>query len=366
MTKKRRFHPGEVWWEALCDFRNELHEHIEGAKKDQRRFQNGRLFKSLVKRIKAEATGKDEWVALFACYQFVTDTSRCDRFFLHYPERTELTFDFSSAPLTKQQVRDVAKLVNERKLGYDQARRLHGEEMAARELSSPRSFCSSLAKEFAKTPEHSLNQLNFRVRSIASWIEAQESFSQWLVFKELHSAWRGNRDERAHAIQACYLSQLPQRLLAKTQHRGREVIGAYLPPELHVGTNYDNKPWNAGQWASILKQAAGLTEKTYDCTELEKLVWWCYPVFRRYKWNTREVLNVASEREIDFEKEKAGIDKLIRFQKYWIRRGLRFTGGKQKQNRTPPLAEFVRRVVLPDSEKMWGSLGGFLFPPKKN
>jgi hypothetical protein len=272
--------------------------------------------------------GEDEWRALLSCYRFVTDTSR--------------------------------------HLGYDQARRLHGEEMEARGLSSARSFCSSLGKQFAQAPEPFLDELLSRARSIASWMEAQESFSLWLVFKELRPAWRGNIDERARAIQALYLSQLPQKFLVKTKHRGRELITARFPKGVRVGTNYDNKPWTGRQWKSILEQAARLTEKRYDCTELEKWVWWFYPVFRRYRWNTREVLNAACNREIDFEKEKAGIDKLITFQKYWIRRGLRFVGGKQKQNRTPPLAEFVTRLVLPDPEKMWGSLGGLLFLPKKN
>jgi hypothetical protein len=198
-------------------------------------------------------------------------------------------------------------------------------------------------------------------------MEAQTSFSMWLVFKELRPAWRGNRDETARTLQALYLSQLPQRCLVKTKHRGRELITARFPNGVRVGTNYESKPWNSGQWKNLLQQAARLTEKRWcECTELERWVWWCYPVFRRFRWNAREVLNAASEREIDFEREKAGIDKLITFQKYWIRRGLRFTGRKQKQSRTPSLAEFVRHIVVPDPEKMWGSFGGFLFLPKKN
>lgn len=241
--------------------------------------------------------------------------------------------------------------------------------MKARRLSSARSFCSFLPKQFAQASESEraglLDELYFRSSSIASWMEAQESFSSWLGFKDLRQAWRGDIDERARAIQALYLSQLSQRLLTKTEHRSRELITARFPEGVRIGTNYDNRPWNEGQWRSILERAARLTDKRYDCTELERWVWWCYPVFRRYRWNTREVLNAASEREIDFEKEKSGIDKLITFQKYWIRRGLRFVGRKQKQNRTPPLEELVRHVVLPNREKMWGSLGGLLFLPKK-
>jgi hypothetical protein len=76
------------------------------------------------------------------------------------------------------------------------------------------------------------------------------------------------------------------------------------------------------------------------------------------------VLGAASDREIDFENEKPGIDKLINFQKYWIRRGLRLAGGKQKQNLPPRLAEFVRQIVLPETQEMWGQVAGLLFLPK--
>jgi hypothetical protein len=191
-------------------------------------------------------------------------------------------------------------------------------------------------------------------------MEAQESFSLWLVFKDLKPAWRGDTDERARAIQALYLSKLPQKFLTKTARRGREVIGAWLRPELHVGTNYDNKAWNPGQWASILKQAAGLTGKRYDCTELEKWVWWCHPMFRRYGWNTREVKEAAIQRGFT---EADEMDE-ANFRRRLITIGLRIRGRRQKRDRTPPLAEFVRNVVLPDPEKVWGSFGGFL--TKKN
>ena len=236
MGKKNCLHPGEVWLEALRDFENELYEHVEAAEKDQLKFQTGRLYASLIKRIQAEVTDKDQWVVLFDCYQFVTDTSR--------------------------------------HLGNDQARRLHGEEMNARGLSPARSFCSFMPKRFARAPERFRDELLFRVSSIASWMEAQTSFSMWLVFKDLRLGWRGDRDERAHAIQALYLSQLPKRLLTKTKHRGRERIGVQLRPELGIGVNYDNKPWNSGQWRNILEQAARLTEKRYfECTEFERWLW---------------------------------------------------------------------------------------------
>jgi hypothetical protein len=320
---------GEVWFEALCDFVAELQEHVEKAEKDQLRFQDGRLFRSLIRHVKARASGKDEWRLRFVCYEFATNTLQCS--------------------------------------GYREALRLHNEEMRARGLFSAREFCLSLPERFAVAPEPGmLKELLAYVRSIAWWMEAQVSFSLWLVFKDLRPAWGSDRAAREHAIQAAILSALPQKFLTRTMHRGREVLSARFPEEARIGTNWDNKPWDQGKWKSILLQAAGLTKKRYDCTELEKWVWWCYPVFQRYRWNAREVLDAASKRGIDFEKEKKGIDQLIKFQKYWIRRGLRFVGGKQKQDRTPPLLEFVVRVVLPDPGKMWGDRGGFLFLPKKN
>ena len=319
MSKKGWLHPGKVWLEALYDFENELHEHVEDAQKDELRFQTGRLFASLVKRIKSEATGNDEWRGLFSCYRFVTNTSR--------------------------------------HLGYDEARRLHGEEMEARKLVSACSFCSSLLKRFAQAPDRSRDELLSRARSIASWMEAQESFSLWLVFKELHRAWRGNLDERAHAIQALYLSQLPQRLLTETKHRGRVRVGAHLRPELGVGTNYENKPWNNGQWKNILKQAAGLTEKRWcECGELEQWLWWCHPVFRRYGWNTREIQEAAIQRGF----KQADGKPETSFRRRMLTMGLPLTGRKQKRDRTPPLSEFVRNVVLPLPENVWRFLGGFL------
>jgi hypothetical protein len=324
VKKKSLFHPGKVWLEALLDFENDLHEHVEQAIKDQLRFQDGRLFRSLVKHIKAKATGRDEWVAMFALYQFVTNRSR--------------------------------------HLGYDEARRLHGAEMEAKGLRSARAFCSSLPKQFAQAPERSLNELYFRFRSIASWMEAQESFSLWLMFKDLRPAWRGDLDTRARAIQACYLSQLPQRLLTKTKHRGRELISARFPESVRVGTNYEGKPWTVRQWGNILGQAARLTEKRYDCTELERWVSWCYPVFRRYEWNAREVLDAAIKRKIKIEKETMHRPEI--FRRHLMSIGLRIAGKKQKQDRTPPLADFVIHVVLPDSGKMWGAMSGFV--TKKN
>jgi hypothetical protein len=314
MDKKSVFDAGAVWLEALRDFENELHGHVEDAAKDQQKFQDGRLFRCLTKDIKAKATGKDQRDALFACYRHVTNT------LLH------------------------------RGYGYDEVRRLHDEEMCARGLFSSREFCFSFFGRLAAAPEPGLlEELRAYVRSIASWMEAQESFSLWLVLKGLRSGWdTSDAGARRRAIAACHLSRLHKSGLAERAIRG-----------------YEGKAWSDGEWRNILLQAAGLTEKRFECTELEKWVWWAYPVFRRHRWNAREVLEAASRRGIDFEKEREGIDQLIAFQKYWIRQGLRFVGGKHPQDNTPPLLKFVLHMVLPDTGKMWGKAGGLLFLPKK-
>jgi hypothetical protein len=193
-------------------------------------------------------------------------------------------------------------------------------------------------------------------------MEAQESFSLWLVFKDLRPAWRGDRDAKARAIQACYLSKLPQKCLIKTEHRSRELITARFPEGVRIGTKYDNRPWNDGQWKTILEQAARLTKKRYNCTEFERWLGWCYPVFKRYGWNAREVLDAASKRGFTFKKER--MYQPENFRRHLMSIGLRIAGKKQKRDRTPLLAEFVIRVVLPDSGEIWGSVGGFL--TKKN
>jgi hypothetical protein len=304
LNKKSRFYAGAVWLEALLEFEDELHEHLEAAGEDPRRFQDGRLFRSLTKHIKARANGREEWVLLLACYQFVTNTSR--------------------------------------HLGYEEARRLHGEEMEARGLVSAREFCCGMPKGFALAPEAGLSELLSRVRSVASWMEAQESFSFWLVYKNVRAAWQGVGDERARAVAAIYLS--------------RPGIGKW--------PRCGRRTWTQRQWRSILRHAALLSEKKFRCTELERWVWWCYPVFWRYRWNVRQVLESASRRGIDFGKTR--IDEIELFQKRWIRRGLRFRGGKQEQDLVLPLAGFVERVVLPDADRMWGSTGGILFLPKNS
>src|SRR5262245_43099261 len=172
----------EVWFGAFSDFVAGLDEHVVGAEEEQLKFQDGRLFASLRKAIKAKARGKEEWVLLFACYEFVTNTSR--------------------------------------HLGYDEAVRLHDEEMVARGLCSAVEFCYGMPRGFALAPEAGLLELHSRVRSVAAWMEAQISFSFWLVFKDFRRGWRGTMGERARAVAAFYLSQLHKTGVVSRVFRG--------------------------------------------------------------------------------------------------------------------------------------------------
>jgi hypothetical protein len=149
------------------------------------------------------------------------------------------------------------------------------------------------------------------------------------------------------------------------EERAAAVAAIYLSRPLVRKRPRSARAWNQGQWKSILRHAARLSGKKFEASELERWVWWCYPVFCAYRWNSRQVLEAASVRGIDFSREKAGLDEIVRFQRYWIRRGLRCAGGKQELKATPPLWEFVISVVLPETDKMWGSAGGVLFSSEK-
>jgi len=88
----------QIWQAALDDLRRQLADHVRTAKPDKLRFQNGRLWECLWRRIGAEAKTPTQLViSAFRCYCFVTNRAL--------------------------------------RLGYDEPRRLHFEEMKAAGLS---------------------------------------------------------------------------------------------------------------------------------------------------------------------------------------------------------------------------------------
>jgi hypothetical protein len=311
LNRQLLFDAGAIWWKAICDSDIELKEHCAVAKKDQLRFYGFRLLEKLCKQI--ENSELDNCAGMFRCYSFITAMSG------H---------------------------------GYAEPWRLHGEEMtAAGSRASARSFCSSARRLYKQNPVAFTLTLGLRLESIASWIETQLSFSHWLVFKHCRAVWRGDdEDQRNRALQAAILATLPQRLLPAKQFRGRRVKGAHLWEGLGIGTNCDSEPFNGRQWSNILEQAARLAEKEQDCSEFDRWLWWCYPVFTRYGWNTREVQEAAGKRGFT-EAERMHEQN---FRRRLMSMGLRIGGQKHKRSHTAPLAEFVLHVRLPDTDKVRG------------
>ena len=308
-----------IWIDAVEEVRLGLANHCRDSKPDKLRFQDGRLEWNLWERIKA-AAGEDRKkriVWIFRCYRVITT----DR------------------------------------LGYDEPLRLHVEEMKAVEVQeTPRSFCRTFRRRFAKDPEGTAEELWFRVESIASWMEVQESFSQWLALKEDRAYWRADEERaRSRAFQARWLADLPSHVIKSEDRRGRVFIGA--PVWEGLGLGYDRqsgRPWSRKAWANILYQAAGLAKKGSDnCTPLQQWVWWCYPVFSRYGWSAREVQDAARRRFIGKDSRRV-IDSYVEdFRRYWMARGLRFFG-KKTRRKNPRLWDFVALVKVPGLEVVRG------------
>ena len=310
--------PQRTWIEAVEGVRLGLSAHVRDSKRDELRFQDGRLEWNLWEVVKKEA-GED-WVEriamLLRCYWVISTVS----------------------------------------LGYDEPLRLHCEEMRAAGLQkSPRIFCRLFARRFASGAREAIDafgkELVARIESIAAWMEAQESFSQWLAFKEDRVFWQGNPRERLRAFQARILASWTTYLgIYEYEHKGRRIRGMRLWEGLGMGTNEEGVPWSGREWANILKRAARIAEGVREgCTQLDQWVWWCYPVFSRYGWNSREVRDVARARFGD--KARKEVED---FRRYWMSRGLRFDWGKKSSREKGELGDFVAAVRVPGLEVVRG------------
>ena len=298
----------QIWWDAIEELRKQLTEECSLAKPDQMRFQNGRLIKNLSKRI--EAAGKDRLGTTKLCYSLMTEPSL--------------------------------------QLGYDEPRRLHLEEWdAIAEMPEDRTSGPTNGRRKLSHWEWLLVQLD----SIASWIEAQESLGMWLEFRHNRAFWqRNDPDRQTAAFQVQTLAELPDNTIEYEVKKGRKIRGAPVWAGRGLGVDSKGVPWTPRQWANILEQAVRRAVKgPGTCTELEQWIWWCYPVFIRYGWNWREVRDVARERGFEESNEITEME----LRRYWMTRGLRLAG--TKTNRPAPLlAEFVRRVLLPDPRNVRG------------
>jgi hypothetical protein len=307
LLEEIRDRAGEFWQRALSDLRAQLTEHCLNFKGTKLRFQQGRLIRNLHKVINERGDGGLSRLA--DCYWFVTASPWATR------------------------------------LGYDDARRLHLEEMQAL------GFAPLLSKE------RTAQELDPRLQSVASWLEAHESFIIWQMLNHNRASWDADDyGARKRAATAGLLADLPARWSSfsgrSSEYPIWRVVTTFLATErCDVGKDGSANfvPWPKKQWKIVLQQATKLAGKTStDCSLLEKWVWWLYPIFYRYRWSAREVCDLAATKFPNF-KEKSQES----FQQYWIRRGLRFIGKKRKYTRAgkrekPPLTEFVETAQVPE------------------
>ena len=291
----------ELWQRALSDLRSQLTEHCLTSKGGRLQFQQGRLIQNLYGVI--EEKGAEATRCLSDCYWFVTNSPWAAH------------------------------------LGYNDARRLHFEEMKARGLTP---WIEFLPKE------KNVKELLPRLESVASWLEAHESFIEWRRLNRNRAAWDANDSgARRRAVIAGILEDLPAWWPGlSSQHWNRpiwKVVVTLLVNE-RLDVNDDGSgnfiPWRPALWTNILRQAASLARNTpTNPTPLENWVWWLYPVFDRNHWSARDVWNFAPQPPMTY----------LEFKQYWVRQGLRFTGEFKKRGKdwTPPLADFVRHADVP-------------------
>jgi hypothetical protein len=286
------------WRQAI----GELREHLAGqcsiSKADDRHFQDGKLASAFAKAV--ESAPESKLVTLLDCYWL-----------------------FVGSPWEGQ-------------LGYNEARRQHLAEIKA----------CGLGEKFDWTetddPARKANELLFRLTSLASWIEAHESLSMWQALNESRATWLAANDfERARAMAAHLLAKFPA-LLFELSSAGISLLwrGGEWKGKKASGLIHDCDIKNGKQWAQVLRKAADLAEEPPPLTDLQKWVWWKYPIFRRYKWSASEAREAAREKFKDWVRDFPD------FRREWIGRGLRFDGRRTNRNH-PPLWDFVLSEQVP-------------------
>ena len=301
--RKGGANPVQIWQEAVLGLYRQLWDQLRTAGPDKLRLQNDCLFEMLQKTIRA--SGYEFNVTLLFCYLAAV-------------------------------VRDA--------LEVPEPKRLYWEEVYALDTAEDAGWLAS--RDATALLEHT--------RMFCSWFEAECSLGEWLSFKHGGAEWKAeSKDEWWRACQARMLAELPMRLI-EYKFKGRTRRGARLREAEGIGADMDERAWNPRQWANILKRAARLAERDTkkgadECSLLEQWVWWSYPVFSRYKWTARQVIDAACKRDFN----EPLLDKTpSEFARYFIARGLRFAGGKQLREKPPQLEQFVIDLALPDPGNM--------------
>ena len=277
----------EPWRMAVFKLRDQHAQHCLRQPPERRRFQSRRLIKNFYKAYQSLAPDKNVLLSYW--------------WFCGYPREDDL-------PYKEARQQHYAEL---------KARGFQKEFDAARPV--PKSRNDPTIKEFA-----------FRLDSLASWIEAHES---WIFWRGLcnHPAMWDRHDPKAR-----------KRAMAASLICGMRTIANELPDRMIMGFVKDFREWSRSEWAQILKSAAQHCDNpNEDDLRLETWVWWRYPIFSRYRWSAAEVRRAAMEKF-----GKMHHVNQASFQLFWVRRGLRFTGKRQKRQR-PPLWDFVINKEVP-------------------
>ena len=167
-------------------------------------------------------------------------------------------------------------------LGYEEPRRQHYAELKTLGI-----YPEFDRPQFqTKPPSAALPlELLFRLDSRASWIEAQESWVVWRALSDRPAAWdRDDPEARIQAMNAGMIARLPTIFDGMSDWFVAEMIG-------------DLRRWSKPQWAKTLKMAARVVELgDQPVSELDRWVWWRYPIFMRYHWSAAEVCRAAQHK----------------------------------------------------------------------
>jgi hypothetical protein len=221
-------------------------------------------------------------------------------------------------------------------LEFETARHWHFAEMKACGLPE----CFDLTH--APTPKRFAVELNVRLGSLCAWIEAEDSFGSWCLARHDRKQWQRDDPLTAARASAAYMLARLWRNFDQLSAWGFSALwrGEAWKGKRGLGTIPNCQIQNGEQWAAILEHAATLARKPWQPSDADKWVWMRYPIFGRFKWNAREVLEALPPHL------KKGDDDERRFRRKWIERGLRFAGGKTSR-RKPRFWDFVTKAQVP-------------------